>query len=242
MTDLERKLSNRASRDVLIRRGILKTASTDSPQMSQSNKRRIRRRENEISKNNIDQPKQKFIFVASINNADNISSDSDRSSSDESGYEDEEMLVAVAGYDLKQKRQSIAEVGTVLTRRLSLRPSREELEDRHILLNCSSKEKKQEIEETKQVLTRRLSNRPSITELKARKIIQFSDYVHLLDVDEYDRRSDKPWTRLTSKQKAAIRKELNEYKSTEMLVHEDSRHLTRELFVSLSIFGLDFIN
>jgi phosphatase and actin regulator 3 len=44
---------------------------------------------------------------------------------------------------------------------------------------------------------------------------------------EYDRRADKPWTRLTPKDKATIRKELNDYKSNEMDVHEDSRHLTR---------------
>lgn len=44
---------------------------------------------------------------------------------------------------------------------------------------------------------------------------------------DYDRRADKPWTRLTPKDKAAIRKELNEFKSSEMAVHEDSRHLTR---------------
>lgn len=32
---------------------------------------------------------------------------------------------------------------------------------------------------------------------------------------------------MTPKDKAAIRKELNEFKSSEMAVHEDSRHLTR---------------
>ena len=44
---------------------------------------------------------------------------------------------------------------------------------------------------------------------------------------EYDRRADKPWTRLTPKDKANIRKELNDYKSAEMDVHDESRHLTR---------------
>lgn len=47
------------------------------------------------------------------------------------------------------------------------------------------------------------------------------------DAHEYDRRADKPWTRLTPKDKAAIRKELNEFKSKEMAVHEESKHLTR---------------
>ncbi|UYV67178.1 PHACTR2 [Cordylochernes scorpioides] len=72
-----------------------------------------------------------------------------------------------------------------------------------------------------------LSFRPTIEELKERKIITFNDYVEVTQAQEYDRRADKPWTRLTPKDKAAIRKELNEFKSLEMAVHEDSRHLTR---------------
>jgi phosphatase and actin regulator 4 len=59
------------------------------------------------------------------------------------------------------------------------------------------------------------------------QIIRFNDYIEVTQAHEYDRRADKPWTRLTPKDKAAIRKELNEFKSSEMEVHEDSRHLTR---------------
>lgn len=51
---------------------------------------------------------------------------------------------------------------------------------------------------------------------------------------DYDRRADKPWTRLTPKDKAAIRKELNEFKSSEMAVHEGSRHLTRCVLKSIA--------
>lgn len=40
-------------------------------------------------------------------------------------------------------------------------------------------------------------------------------------------RADKPWTRLTPKDKASIRKELNEFKEFEMEVHEDSKVYTR---------------
>jgi len=40
-------------------------------------------------------------------------------------------------------------------------------------------------------------------------------------------RADKPWTRLTPKDKASIRKELNEFKEFEMDVHEDSKIYTR---------------
>ena len=61
------------------------------------------------------------------------------------------------------------------------------------------------------------------------QIIKFSDYIEVTPCHEYDRRADKPWTRLTPKDKASIRKELNDFKSNEMDVHEDSRHLTRQV-------------
>lgn len=72
------------------------------------------------------------------------------------------------------------------------------------------------------------------------QIIRFNDYIEVTQAHEYDRRADKPWTRLTPKDKAAIRKELNEFKSSEMEVHEDSRHLTRlEMFaISRTIIQL----
>ena len=59
------------------------------------------------------------------------------------------------------------------------------------------------------------------------QIIKFNDYIEVTPCHEYDRRADKPWTRLTPKDKANIRKELNDYKSAEMDVHDESRHLTR---------------
>ena len=59
------------------------------------------------------------------------------------------------------------------------------------------------------------------------QIIKFNDYIEVTPCHEYDRRADKPWTRLTPKDKANIRKELNDYKSAEMDVHAESRHLTR---------------
>ena len=59
------------------------------------------------------------------------------------------------------------------------------------------------------------------------QIIKFNDYIEVTPCHDYDRRADKPWTRLTPKDKASIRKELNDFKSNEMDVHEESRHLTR---------------
>lgn len=46
-----------------------------------------------------------------------------------------------------------------------------------------------------------LSFRPTVEELKERKIIKFCDYIEVSDAEMYDRRSDKPWTRLTPREK-----------------------------------------
>ncbi|XP_057226434.1 phosphatase and actin regulator 1 isoform X2 [Malurus melanocephalus] len=120
------------------------------------------------------------------------------------------------------------QIGTKLTRRLSQRPTAEELEQRNILKPRNEQEEQEEKREIKRRLTRKLSQRPTVEELRERKIlIRFSDYVEVADAQDYDRRADKPWTRLTAADKAAIRKELNEFKSSEMEVHELSRHLTR---------------
>lgn len=56
-------------------------------------------------------------------------------------------------------------------------------------------------EEMKRYLVRKLSFRPSVEELRERKIIKFSDYVEVTSAHEYDRKADKPWTRLTPKDK-----------------------------------------
>ncbi|CAH1772243.1 unnamed protein product [Owenia fusiformis] len=123
--------------------------------------------------------------------------------------------------DIKKK------IGSTLTRRLSLRPTLEELEQRNIL-HCQTEEQvRRDIEEKKRTLIRKLSFRPTVEELKERKIIKFNDYVEVTQCEPYDRRGDKPWTRLTPRDKAAIRKELNEFKAGEMAVHEESKHLTR---------------
>ena len=49
-----------------------------------------------------------------------------------------------------------------------------------------------------------MSFRPTIDELKERKIIKFSDYVEVTEAHEYDRRADKPWTRLTPRDKVPL--------------------------------------
>ncbi|XP_075702471.1 phosphatase and actin regulator 3 isoform X5 [Rhinoderma darwinii] len=112
--------------------------------------------------------------------------------------------------------------------RLSQRPAVEELERRNILKQRNDQIEQEERREIKQRLTRKLNQRPTVDELRERKIlIRFSDYVEVAKAQDYDRRADKPWTRLSAADKAAIRKELNEYKSNEMEVHASSKHLTR---------------
>ncbi|OAF68727.1 hypothetical protein A3Q56_03530, partial [Intoshia linei] len=115
-------------------------------------------------------------------------------------------------------------VGIKLERKLSIRPTQFELAEKNIIQD-ENKTKSREI--MKRVLTRKLSHRPSVIELKTRRIIKFNEYIEVTSIDNYDRTADKPWTRLTSDDKAVIRRELNEYKSTEMDVHENSKYMTR---------------
>jgi len=126
-----------------------------------------------------------------------------------------------------EKQEIRDKIGSQLSRRLSQRPTAQELAEKHILLTQSPEEMRRERDELKRTLLRKLSFRPTVTELKERRIIKFNDYVEVTDVEEYDRRGDKPWMRLTPRDKAAIRKELNEFKSLEMEVHDESRQYTR---------------
>ncbi|XP_027561842.1 phosphatase and actin regulator 4 isoform X1 [Neopelma chrysocephalum] len=119
------------------------------------------------------------------------------------------------------------QIGTTLIRRLSQRPTAEELEQRNILQPKNEADRQAEKREIKRRLTRKLSQRPTVAELQARKILRFNEYVEVTDAQDYDRRADKPWTKLTPADKAAIRKELNEFKSSEMEVHEESKQFTR---------------
>uniref|UniRef100_A0A5S6QF56 Phosphatase and actin regulator 2 n=1 Tax=Trichuris muris TaxID=70415 RepID=A0A5S6QF56_TRIMR len=128
----------------------------------------------------------------------------------------------------EERRQKMEMVSVKLERKLSQRPTAEELEQRNILKDENAPAMaKQMMEHRRRVLLRKLSFRPTIEELKERQIIKFNDYVEVTNAEMYDRRADKPWARLTPKDKAAIRKELNEYKSSEMEVHEKSKQFTR---------------
>merc|ERR1712096_476022 len=102
-----------------------------------------------------------------------------------------------------------------------------DLADRNILRFETEEQVRHKQEEKKVILQRKLSIRPSVAELRKRKILKFSEFIDFVNCEEYDRSGDKPWTRLTPRDKASIRKELNDFKSLEMEVHQESRHLTR---------------
>ena len=138
-------------------------------------------------------------------------------------YPDEENINAD-----KRVAEERTNVRRNLTRRLSQRPTKSELQERNILPNDTAEERFRERENVKRQLSRKLSMRPTVKELIERKVlINWHEYVEVYEVQNYDRRGDKPWTRLTPADKASIRKELNEFKATEMTVHEESRQYTR---------------
>ncbi|KAI3419759.1 phosphatase and actin regulator 4 [Globodera pallida] len=76
----------------------------------------------------------------------------------------------------------------------------------------------------RRILIKKLSH-AAFEELRAR-MIKFSEFVEIGEAEQYDRRGDKPWARLTVEQKAQIRRELNDFKA-EMDVHEEARRMTR---------------
>lgn len=128
--------------------------------------------------------------------------------SDKRDLNNRNLLYQVTDNVLKNIRKAI---GARLLRRLIIAPAEQE----------KQKEKK------KTNLLRKLSFRPTIERLRKRKIIRFNDYIKVSQAHDYDRRVDKPWRKLTLEEKAAICKELNRFKSSEMAVHEGSRHLTK---------------
>lgn len=56
---------------------------------------------------------------------------------------------------------------------------------------------------------------------------RFNENVDIFEIDDYDRKVDKSWTRLTQFEKLRIRCELNDFKTSEMIIHRESRHYTR---------------
>lgn len=82
----------------------------------------------------------------------------------------------------------------------------------------------------KNFLERSLSRRKSVQELRERNILTKFDSdinVQVLDgISADDRKSDATWSRLSKQDKLFIRKELNEFKSSEMQVQPPVLRLT----------------
>ena len=104
------------------------------------------------------------------------------------------------------------------------------------LVESLERERKHDIENK---LTVHLRDRPDPSSLKNSKILFFSDEIEMCSTykkTEYNRKPDDDLTfkRLTPSLKTQIREELNQYKKTEMVVHEDSEllffSLTRPCF------------
>uniref|UniRef100_A0A1I8ERJ1 RPEL repeat family protein n=1 Tax=Wuchereria bancrofti TaxID=6293 RepID=A0A1I8ERJ1_WUCBA len=97
-----------------------------------------------------------------------------------------------------ERRRLMHKASIKLERKLSERPSVEEMEQRNILkAKDASISSKIAMDETRKVLLRKLSFRPTVQELKDKQIIKFNDYVEVTEAEAYDRKADKPWTRLT---------------------------------------------
>ena len=70
----------------------------------------------------------------------------------------------------------------------------------------------------------------SAKELRKKGVLKFHEFVDVYDAanaDDYDRKAEKPWTKLTNADKIAIKRELNEFKRDEMPVHTESEKYTR---------------
>lgn len=70
----------------------------------------------------------------------------------------------------KERIENKEAVGARLIRRLSMRPTVEELVDRNILKTQSAAEERKSKEEKKKMLLRKLSFRPTVEELKEKKV------------------------------------------------------------------------
>jgi hypothetical protein len=97
----------------------------------------------------------------------------------------------------------------------------------------------------KDFLDEKLRERPSADEEKVLKIINFAEDVQVYNTfrkSEYNRRPDSGATfrNLTPALKAQIREELNEFKRTEMAVHEESKYL--RIHNRCAQYGVSLIN
>lgn len=122
------------------------------------------------------------------------------------------------------------DLASKLERRLSSRGSKKDLAARNIIRSESAAEAAEKRKSLQGILQRRLSRRMSAKELRKKGVLKFHEFVDVYDAaaaDDYDRKAEKPWTKLTNADKIAIKRELNEFKRDEMPVHTESEKYTR---------------
>ncbi|KAI9581266.1 hypothetical protein GQX74_013853 [Glossina fuscipes] len=73
----------------------------------------------------------------------------------------------------------------------------------------------------------------AVKELKEKKIIRFNDDVKVAQAHDYDRRGYKSWKKWTLKERAAICKELNKFKTSEMEFNTDFLYAFEMKFMRL---------
>ena len=101
------------------------------------------------------------------------------------------------------------EVRVKLERRLSIRSDRSDLANRNILTEETPEAFRERRRSIRHSLSLRLSDRAPLEVLKERKILKFDAYAEVNETwgnDQYDRRADKPWTRLTPADKVCRQK------------------------------------
>ncbi|KAI8899532.1 hypothetical protein BC833DRAFT_360942 [Globomyces pollinis-pini] len=123
---------------------------------------------------------------------------------------------------------------------LKKRPEKAQLEQQNILkstgnaavspalLNAQEQLKRSILEDT---LSAKIRDRPAVEELQAAKILIWSETVEVLPTfrkSEYNRKPDATATfkNLTQQMKVEIREELNQFKKSEMEIHEESANNT----------------
>lgn len=85
-----------------------------------------------------------------------------------------------------------------------------------------------------------LNQRPTVDELRDRKIlIRFSDYVEVAKAQDYDRRADKPWTRLSAADKVSVQDKSNppsQWTKERTKEKKQQQHILRNLLHFLKVF------
>ncbi len=131
-----------------------------------------------------------------------------------------------SGIEEKERNHSsYSHSGTRASRRLQgLSPSiKPEYEKKN--KSFTPNEQQMENQNTKKK-TEIINGEVGVKKPRFRKILTFKDSVTVEECARYDRRVKQPWTMLSSTRLATIHRELNTFKMTEMVVHQDSKQMT----------------